>query len=216
MSQEIAQDSLTPASVVSEIANILSADSTTVCPICLDPFDDSAPGPKAPITPSCCGNTVCRECVIKFHSAKQENTQTRLKNFPCLSCNMPKALNIEHLPAPHVSFLTMVSFMRSLRAKAALVLELMHQESTNLAKERSLQADVHSQEIKDALSSREQEEQLARQRAVDRAVESALKGRIEKETALRVEAISGALAIRAEEERQENNVPWRFRQQKKH
>ena len=100
---------------------------------------------------------------------------------------MPKALNIEHLPAPHNGFLALISLARSLGAKAALALELMDQEEIENTQEEE---KLRSQAIKDALSGREKMEWHARQRAVATALEA----RAEKEVVRQDEAISRAVS----------------------
>jgi hypothetical protein len=150
---------------------------------------------------------VCREFVTKFHSAKQENTHIRIKHFPCLSCNMPKALNIEKLPAPHHGFLAMISLARRLTTKALLVSTLIQQEETTQmaharTQEISQEAELRSQAMKEqqeaisnALAIRAEEER--------RTLQIALGVQAAKEALSREKAISETLAARAVEEEAE-------------
>jgi hypothetical protein len=178
----------------------LIGDDTTVCPICQEEFDDHSSGSQAPLTPACCGNSVCRACVISFHAAKQDAIKNRIKHFPCLTCNHPKAFNIECLPAPNRGYLRLVTVAKELvkhvsRIDAAS--QVQQQRPEELLK------DLSQQRLKGAPpdNSLTQSAADSRQSQIDTAVGTALAAQARLESTARATAVSDALSKREKTEK---------------
>jgi hypothetical protein len=165
------------------IAALFDDGSTTMCTICHEQFDDHSTGLQAPIAPACCGVASCRACVVTFHAAKQEaSTNNRIKFFPCLSCNVPKALQIEKLPVPHQGFLRLLSVTKELAGQV-----------TGL--ESSPKIEASSDADKNTC------EEVLRQRAGDSQQQRFSEGAFFSNEALQLkieEAVANALAVQAE------------------
>ena len=98
-------------------AEIRSADANLFeCSMCKEQFTVVASSMHAPIATSCCGQNVCRSCVVDFIGTEKKASRTRRSVFPCLMCKHPRSLESDKFPAPNHGFLVALESARSERS----------------------------------------------------------------------------------------------------